>query len=85
MTADTVVRARIPTEIKSRAMEALGRMGLSASDLIRMIFMRVADEGRLPFDMAVPNRVTRQAMTDTDAGNGKRFANADKLFEDLGI
>ncbi len=66
-------------------MAALDRMGLSASDLIRLTFLRVAEEGRLPFDIAVPNRVTRKAMAELDAGKGKRSDDAEALFEDLGL
>lgn len=53
---ETVGRARIPAEVKKQANVALHRMGLTASDLIRLTFIRVADEGRLPFAVEVPNR-----------------------------
>jgi len=85
MKADAVVRARIPAEIKERAMETLERMGLSASDLIRLTFLRVAEEDCLPFAVEVPNRTTRKAMAELEAGKGKRFDNVDALFKDLGI
>ncbi len=85
MRADAIVRARIPAETKDRAYAALERMGLSVSDVIRLTLMRIADEGRLPFDVAVPNRTTRKAMQDLAEGKGKRFASADALFKDLGI
>lgn len=85
MKADAVVRARIPAEMKERAIATLERMGLSASDLIRLTFLRVAEEGRLPFAVEVPNRTTRKAMAELEAGKGKKFSSADELFEDLGI
>jgi DNA-damage-inducible protein J len=85
MTADAVVRARIPAETKEKAIEALDRMGLSASDLIRLTFFRVAEEGRLPFDVAVPNKTTRKAMAELDAGKGKRSKDLDAFFKDLGV
>ncbi|UNE55088.1 type II toxin-antitoxin system RelB/DinJ family antitoxin [Bartonella machadoae] len=85
MKADSVVRARIPTEMKKQAMITLERMGLSASDLIRMTFLRVAEEGCLPFDVKVPNNITRKAIKELDEGKGKTFENAEALFKDLGI
>ncbi|WP_375650193.1 type II toxin-antitoxin system RelB/DinJ family antitoxin [Bartonella sp. OT172YNZD] len=85
MKADSIVRARIPTEMKKQAMITLERMGLSASDLIRMTFLRVAEEGRLPFDIKVPNNATRKAIKELDEGKGETFKNADALFKDLGI
>ncbi len=85
MKADAVVRARIPAEMKDKAIEALDRMGLSASDLIRLTFLRVAEEGRLPFDVQVPNRVSRKAMAELEAGKGQRFDDPEELFGDLDI
>lgn len=85
MKADAVVRARIPADTKDKAIEALERMGLSASDLIRITFLRVAEEGKLPFEVAVPNKATRKAMAELDAGKGKRSKDVDSLFQDLGI
>jgi DNA-damage-inducible protein J len=85
MKADTVVRARIPAEVKEQATATLEQMGLSASDLIRMTFVRVAEEGRVPFPVEVPNRTTRQVMAELEAGKGERFDSAEDLFKDLGI
>lgn len=85
MTSDSVVRARIDSETKTRATEALQAMGLSVSDAIRMLLLRVADEKRLPFTLQVPNATTVKAMRELEEGRGKRFANAEDLFHDLGI
>jgi DNA-damage-inducible protein J len=52
-TADTYVRARIDTNTKERAAEALEAMGLSISDAIRLLMLRIADERRLPFEVKV--------------------------------
>ena len=44
MSADSVVRARIDSDTKERATEALHAMGLTVSDAIRLMLLRVADE-----------------------------------------
>jgi DNA-damage-inducible protein J len=85
MKAEAVVRARIPADTKDRAVAALQRMGLSASDLIRMIFVRVAEEGRLPFAVEVPNAETRAAMAELASGGGQVYESAEAMFKDLGI
>lgn len=82
-TADTYVRARIDTATKERASDVLEAMGLSISDAIRLLMMRIADEHRLPFEVKVPNATTRKAVADLQAGKGKRFANVDALMSDL--
>ncbi len=85
MAADSIVRARIDTATKERAAIALEAMGLSISDAIRLLMLRVADEQRLPFDVRVPNAESRRAIEDLNAGKGKRSASAVALFKDLGI
>lgn len=85
MTADTVVRARIDTNTKERAAAALGAMGLTISDAIRLLLLRVADERRLPFAVQAPNAATAKAIDELEQGKGKSFVDAEALFEDLSI
>jgi len=82
-TVDSYVRARIDTETKERAAEALQAMGLSISDAIRLLMLRIADERRLPFEIKAPNATTRTAMAELEAGKGKRFASVEALMADL--
>jgi DNA-damage-inducible protein J len=85
MSTDAVVRARIDSETKDQAAAALAAMGLSISDAIRLLMLRIADEKRLPFEVKVPNAATRQAMAELKKGKGKRFETAEELFKDLGL
>ena len=85
MTTDTVVRARIDSDTKARATKALQAMGLSVSDAIRLMLLRVADEKRLPFAVQVPRAATTKAMKELDDGKGRRFGSAQELFRDLDI
>jgi len=82
-TVDTYVRARIDSKTKERAADALEAMGLSISDAIRLLMLRVADERRLPFDVRVPNAPTQKAMAELEAGKGKKLKNLNSLMEDL--
>ena len=85
MSSDTVVRARIDSETKGRATEALRAMGLSVSDAIRLLLVRVADEQRLPFSVRVPNAATIEAMEELEEGKGRRFDSAKELFRELDL
>ena len=85
MSTDTVVRARIDTDTKARATEALKAMGLTVSDAIRLLLLRVADEKRLPFTVQVPNRATLEAMKELKEGKGQRFGSVEELFSALDI
>jgi DNA-damage-inducible protein J len=82
-TADTYVRARIDSATKKRAADALGAMGLSISDAIRLLMLRVVDERRLPFEVKEPSATTRKAIAELEAGKGKRFTSTDRLMADL--
>jgi DNA-damage-inducible protein J len=81
--SETYVRARIDTTTKKRATAALDAMGLSISDAIRLLLLRVADERRLPFEVKVPNAATREAIAELEAGDGQRFATLEELMADL--
>ena len=83
MTANTYVRARIDSDTKERAADALEAMGLSISDAIRLLMLRVADERRLPFEVKVPNATTRKAIAELEAGKGQRFDTIEALMADL--
>ena len=82
-TADTYVRARIDSLTKERAASALESMGLSISDAIRLLMLRIADEHRLPFDVKVPTATTKKAIAELESGKGKKFVSVDDLMADL--
>ena len=81
--ADTIVRARIDGLIKQEATQVLNKMGLSVSDAIRMLMIRIAREKALPFDVRIPNLATRAAMRELDQGGGKTFRGVADLMADL--
>ena len=77
------ILSRLASATKERVAEALAAMGLSISDVIRLLMMRVVDERRLPFEIKAPNLTTRKAFAELEAGKGKRFANTAALMADL--
>jgi DNA-damage-inducible protein J len=82
-TTSTYVRARIDSDTKARATDALAAMGLSVSDAIRLLMLRIADEHRLPFEIKVPNATTRQAIAELETGDGAKFDSLAALMADL--
>jgi DNA-damage-inducible protein J len=60
-------------------------MGMSVSDAVRMLLLRVAVEKALPFNVRVPNATTVKAMRAADQAKGKRLRSPGVLFKDLGI
>ena len=85
MATDTTVRARIDERVKKQATRVLDDMGLSVSDAIRLLLVRIAADKTFPFTVKTPNATTRKALAQLEKGKGKRFASADELFKDLDI
>jgi DNA-damage-inducible protein J len=83
MATDTVVRARIDVDVKTQATEILDKMGLSVSDAIRMLMIRIAREKALPFVVRIPNAETAAARADLEAGKGKKFNSVSDLMAEL--
>jgi DNA-damage-inducible protein J len=83
--ATTMVHIRVDQKTKDRATKTLAAMGISVSDAVRMLLVRVVAEKALPFDVKVPNATTVKAMRAAEKGLGKRHKSADALFKDLGI
>jgi DNA-damage-inducible protein J len=81
----TMVHVRVDEKTKLIAAKALAGMGISVSDAVRMLLVRVAAEKALPFDVKVPNATAAKAMRATDRGKGKRLKSAGAVFKDLGI
>ncbi len=80
-----MVHVRVDEKTKRRAARTLASMGISVSDAVRMLLVRVAAEKALPFDIKVPNPTTVKAMRIAGQGKGKRLKSAGALFKDLGI
>lgn len=49
--ATTLVQTRIDPKVKERAAAVLERMGLTVSDVVRIMLTRTASEGAVPFEL----------------------------------
>ena len=85
MATNAVVRSRIDAHVKEKATAVLEEMGLTVSDVMRIVLTRVAKENALPFDLR-PNKLTRETMRKTARGAEVHQAkDAADLFDKLGI
>jgi len=83
MAADAVVRARVSESTKREAAVILEKAGLTTSDLIRMVLIRVVEDKALPFDPVRPNKVTSLAISAARDGKVKRAKSAKALMKTL--
>jgi len=85
MATNAVVRSRIRADVKEKAAAVLEDMGLTVSDVVRIVLTRVANEETLPFELK-PNKLTRETMRKTARGiEVHKAKDAADLFKKLGI
>ena len=86
MAATAFVRARIDESLKEEAAAVLAEMGLTVSDVVRIVLTKVAKDKALPFEMRVPNRLTAQTLAKSERGEDVHHAkDAGDIFKQLGI
>jgi DNA-damage-inducible protein J len=83
MSTNTVVRARIDEAIKKEATIVLSEIGLTISDVFRMLLIRIAREKSLPFEPLVPNVKTIEALKNAKRGNLVTIGHLDNLLTEL--
>jgi DNA-damage-inducible protein J len=86
MAATAFVRARIDETLKEEATDVLADMGLTVSDVVRIVLTKIAKEKALPFDMRIPNERTIKVIASSEQGvDVHQVKNANELFNELGI
>ena len=83
MATNALVQTRIDGAVKEEAAAVLKEMGLTVSDAVRLLLIRIAKEKALPFDVRTPNVATREAIGELEAGKGALFDGVEALMADL--
>jgi DNA-damage-inducible protein J len=81
MAETAMIHVRVEEDLKIRATEALSRMGMTVSEAVRVLLVRVASDQAFPFPIKVPNAATRTAMRSHDLVGP--FATGEDLISDL--
>jgi DNA-damage-inducible protein J len=68
MAKTETIRARVEPELKREAEGVLKALGLNASEAITLFYRQVALRRGLPFEISLPNELTRAAMRDALEG-----------------
>lgn len=79
---DSIVKARIDSDIKAQAESILQKAGLTGSSFIRLMYYSVAN-GELPFEIKVPNAATLRAFKELEEGKGIKAKSVADLMEQL--
>ncbi len=78
-----LVQVRIDKKIKEEAATVLAAMGLTISDVVRLLLTRVAKERVLPFAPLVQSAETIAAIKEAREGNLPQFDDVESLLDDL--
>ena len=78
--ASIMVHIRINKELKEEACTNLELMGLSLSEAVRLLLVRIATEGALPFEVRIPNVKTKSAMESAKANDLIEFSSFEELM-----
>lgn len=86
MAHSSMLHVRVDEELKDQAAQALGAMGLTVSEAVRLFLSRVAVEQAFPLELKVPNPDTLAAMAEARSlmqAHQARFATPAALFDAL--
>lgn len=85
MASSAMLHVRLDEQMKAEGLAALEAMGLTASDAVRLLFHRIVADQAFPLELKVPNRATRDAMSEADEiiAAGARFEDGDALMASL--
>ena len=83
---DTVVRARVNSEVKHDVESVLNRLGLTMSEAISLYLSQIQLEGGIPFAIKIPNKITLKTFSETDQGkNVKKAESIREIFKKAGL
>ncbi len=67
MPKTVTIHAPIEAELKAKAEEILGQLGLTVTQAIRLFFRQLVAQDGLPFSLSSPNEETLATFRETDA------------------
>ena len=86
MLKSAMLRARIEPTLKEEVDSILRKLGLSTSEAINLFYKQIKLRKGLPFQVVIPNELTKKTMKDTDNNlNIVECESAEEMFEQLGI
>ncbi len=78
------INARVEPRLKKEAEKVLRNVGVNTSDAVSMFLRQVVLQDGLPFEVRVPNKETRKAIAELEAGKGKIYAGSTKeIFDSI--
>lgn len=83
MNKAATVNARIEASLKMNAESILHKVGLSTAEAIRLFYSQICLQNGLPFEVKIPNKKTRAAIKELEAGKGQRHKTMNDVWDSL--
>jgi DNA-damage-inducible protein J len=82
MALDATVRARIDADLKKDVEKILSEIGLSTSQAITMFMKGIKRERGIPFELKIPNELTRQVIEEARKGISMEEITLEEMIEE---
>ena len=83
MPATKMMHIRVDETLRDQAVATFSAMGLDMSAAIRLYLQRVVTDEAIPFEIKVPNALTRAAIEEARRMGRAQFNDAESLFDHL--
>jgi len=78
MAKTAYINARMEKKLKADAEKVFREVGVSPSDALTMFYRQAVIQQGIPFEVRIPNKETRRAITRLEAGKGKIYKGTTK-------
>ena len=86
MNKSAMIRARVEEKLKADVGKVFEKLGLSTTEAITIFYKQIKLHNGLPFSVNIPNKITKQTLSETDKKKNLIKTNSAKnLFNNLEI
>jgi DNA-damage-inducible protein J len=79
-----MITTRVDPDLKADAEKVLNTLGISTTEAINLFLSQVRLRRGLPFDVKIPNKITRKAMKDAEKDrNLSSYDSLDAFFKKM--
>ncbi len=84
MSKTAMIRARTEPKLKKEVESIFSELGITSTEAINIFYKQVRLRKGIPFEVKIPNKVTRKVFNDSENGKNLRsFKDINKLLKDL--
>jgi DNA-damage-inducible protein J len=84
MAKTAIIQTRVDPAVKYNAQIILKKLNISMSEAISMYLSQIALHKGIPFEIKLPNEVTKKTLKDSENGKGlHKVDSVDALFQEL--